>query len=135
MLLHITFDDLKTFSYQTPDLEKHFDFLSGLIANGLTVKSALLISSNGSRVELPLEAFDGKPIGNPIKALQLEYKKILHLAGIKHESRRVNEVQKDVEYAIEKIGHLKKSRSELRQKAFALFERLDDIAGRIQALK
>lgn len=77
MLLHITFEDRRTFSLFTKNVEANLDLLNGFMDSGRVIHSAFVVDRLGSRTPLPLEAFDGQPVSEPMQALEIDFRKVL----------------------------------------------------------
>ena len=61
-------------------LDMCFEMLSGLTNHGwrlLTVNYGVMKDGDLTWVELPVEAFDGEPLQEPLKTLQREWEQIL----------------------------------------------------------
>ncbi|WP_157816179.1 hypothetical protein [Spirosoma pollinicola] len=68
------------FSYVNPDFEVCLDQVTFLVSYGWQVVSIKCRYQQGNYSQLPLEAFDGKPLGPPIKQLQHEWEDLLYTA-------------------------------------------------------
>lgn len=81
MMLFLTaFDrqaNVRKFSCYLHSIEATFDFLNRVVSRGDTLLDAHLVD-RGSRIDLPLAAFDGIPISPGIQALQQEWQAILN---------------------------------------------------------
>ena len=66
----------QNFMCQVSSLVEAFDFLNTIVKLGDTLISAR-IADQGSVIQLPVEAFDGHPVGDLITALQQEWERIL----------------------------------------------------------
>lgn len=65
--------NLDSHSFCSSRFEHHMDLLNDFVATGSQLLCASLQEEDGSRMELPLEAFDGNPIGNNLRDLQKQY--------------------------------------------------------------
>lgn len=68
------------FSYANPDFEICLDQVSFLVNCGWQVISIKCQYQLGNYVQLPMEAFDGKPLGPSIKQLQHQWEDLLYTA-------------------------------------------------------
>ncbi len=69
--------EMKSHSFCSPHLEQHMDILNDLLLAGFQLYHIFMLDDDGRRFELPLEAFDGRPIGVHMRTLELEYQQIL----------------------------------------------------------
>lgn len=80
MLLLFSFvsptDELRTHSIFCRELEELLDLLNTFVAADYQLVSVALIDK-GSRMELPIEVFDGTSIRDAIRTLQQQYELIL----------------------------------------------------------
>ncbi|GAB4027379.1 hypothetical protein [Spirosoma gilvum] len=62
-------------SYSDQDIESCFEILSLLVGRGWQLRSARIFADyTESGLNLPVEAFDGKPMKDTIRRLQLEWR-------------------------------------------------------------
>ncbi|AUD06314.1 hypothetical protein [Spirosoma pollinicola] len=66
------------FSYVNPDFEICLDQVTFLVSYGWQVISIKCQYQQGNYVPLPVEAFDGVPLGSSIKQLQHQWEDLLH---------------------------------------------------------
>lgn len=66
----------RDFSCQLSSIEDQFDVLNQLVAQGHTLLSAYMLEGD-SRTDLPLAAFDGRPVAPGIQTLEQDWKAIL----------------------------------------------------------
>ncbi|GAB3903832.1 hypothetical protein GCM10028803_32900 [Larkinella knui] len=71
------FGEILTHSLFANEIEIHMEILNQYTNTGHKVLSAHLIDQNARRTNLPLEAFDGEPIGDWMRQLQREYEQAL----------------------------------------------------------
>jgi hypothetical protein len=79
-LLSVTMDregNFRPFFCHVPKLEAAFDVLGTITATGDVLISVDLID-NGQRTPLPVEAFDGEPVGTHIKNLEHDWQALLN---------------------------------------------------------
>ncbi|MFD1143730.1 hypothetical protein ACFQ4C_21560 [Larkinella insperata] len=65
-----------THGLRCTELEGHFEVLNSFVAAGYQLLSAFLVDQ-GHRMDLPLEAFDGSPMRDPLHQLQEQYQQVL----------------------------------------------------------
>ncbi|MFD1143699.1 hypothetical protein ACFQ4C_21400 [Larkinella insperata] len=61
------------------ELEIQLDVLNSFLAIGHVLESAYLLDDNGTRLDLPIGAFDGLPVTNSIRNLTLEFQHLLEV--------------------------------------------------------
>ncbi|GAB3890446.1 hypothetical protein GCM10028803_01250 [Larkinella knui] len=61
------------------DLETLMDVLNGFIAVGNVLSSAFLLDDDGTRIDLPVDAFDGLPMARGMHNLTKEYHSLLRV--------------------------------------------------------
>ncbi|WP_379846630.1 hypothetical protein [Larkinella bovis] len=64
-------------SLHSESLEIHLDTLNSFVAFGYGLIEAYLIDEEGRRTDLPIEVFDGRPIGPHLRELQEQYQLVL----------------------------------------------------------
>lgn len=69
--------EISAHSFYSQTFEDHMVMLNTCVIYGNQLLSARLICSDKSRTPLPVEAFDGVPIGPYTQALEREYQQIL----------------------------------------------------------
>ncbi|WP_420151076.1 hypothetical protein [Spirosoma sp.] len=67
---------LRNFFYQQEELENALDILSAIASQGDTLLNACIIDEK-SRLELPVEAFDGQQFSDSIKQLEKQWQTVL----------------------------------------------------------
>ncbi|MFD1139548.1 hypothetical protein ACFQ4C_00425 [Larkinella insperata] len=82
MLLHFIIDsptgERFNHSFYATELDSHLNALNFFVATGYQIRSASLTDPEGRQTDLPLEAFDGMPVDDAIRELQLEYEQVLN---------------------------------------------------------
>lgn len=68
------------FSYVNPDFEICLDQVTFLVSYGWQLVSINCQYQQGNYSQLPVEAFDGQPLGPSIKQLQHEWEDLLYTA-------------------------------------------------------
>ena len=71
--------NLDCHSFCSSRLEHHLDVLNDFVATGYQLLCAWMQEDDGKRFNLPLEAFDGRPMSNHLIELQRQYQQILDL--------------------------------------------------------
>ncbi|MGV3556943.1 hypothetical protein [Larkinella arboricola] len=71
-----TTGEISTHGFCSPELEDHLEALNHFVASGGSLLSAFL-AEKGQRLDLPLEAFDGRPVREYIRELQEQYRHAL----------------------------------------------------------
>lgn len=61
------------------ELDVQLDVLNSFVAIGNVLLWAYLIDDEGTRIDLPVEAFDGLPIADCIQNLTKEYQQLLRV--------------------------------------------------------
>lgn len=59
------------------ELEIQLDVLNSFLAIGNVLESAYLLDEDGTRFDLPVEAFDGSPVAEDLRNLTREYQQLL----------------------------------------------------------
>jgi hypothetical protein len=72
-------EETSIYNLECKEIEQYIDVLNHYVVSGYKLLSACLIDDDGIQTELPLEAFDGNPVGEYIRKLQMEYQQVLDL--------------------------------------------------------
>ncbi|WP_138991631.1 hypothetical protein [Larkinella sp. C7] len=77
-VFHPDDSDIRSLVFYSERLEASIDLLNYYVKLGYTILSAGLKELDGNEITLPIEVFDGEPMGDYILRLQEEWKKILN---------------------------------------------------------
>lgn len=67
----------RSYRLYSAEIEHLMEVLNYFVTSGCRLLSAFLVDNKGQRTDLPLEAFDGMPMGECMRRLEVDYHFVL----------------------------------------------------------